>query len=891
MRSASVLSHAEHAPSAASDGPSPDAPARDAAAWTVLQNADVGIYSVSADLTHVLLLNPAMEKIFGCPRADFVAQPALWLQQIDPADRPHVGSPLTELRERGRACHVYRVLRPDGSHCWVLDQSRRVDDAAGRPQRYDCFFTDIDRRRQAELTLAEAETLLRAAFEQAAVGIAYVETTGRILRVNDKLCQIAARSRNDLLALDWRHLFESAALDDVDPLQSVTVGRQSHCRATCRIRFPGAGERWATLTASAARDTGAAVQHLILIVEDVTERLAADRALATSEARFRLLAENAADLISRHTLDGTFLYASPACERILGYTPEELLGRSVLEILHPVERQRRQAQLLSATEPGRSEIQSATIRCLTKQGRDVYLETTLRTIPASPAGGSLELLGVSRDVTERVLADLRLAQSEARLRVLTDNMLDIVVLVDGHGIITFVTPSVEKVTGYCPHDLVGTKALSLVHEGDRPELARQLRLSMKRMTETLQHRYRCRCADGRSVRLEAAIRLLYTEHGQLAGLVNSARDVSARLRLEEALRESEANLQALVESTEDFIASFDHELQLRTFNSTMARYFEAAFGVRLRKGMALEEGYPPPHAARSVALRRLLEAALAHGRQRAEMTLVDGRPVDLIFSPIEREGRVVGVSFFGRDITPHKQAQAALRALPQVAMRAQEEERRAFAHELHDSVVQDLAALKLVISAECSQKRIAPDGQAVARMLGRIDTILDAARDLAMRLRPSILDDLGLVAALRSHGNRVATGSGVELFVSAEMEPARLPPDVETAGFRIAQEAIANAVHHAGTTAVYLRIARQEDVLLLTIRDDGCGFDLEPARRRAAQTGHLGLSVMQQRAAAIGGHTDIVSSPGHGTTVTVHLPVGESRLRPRAVPIGCCSVD
>src|SRR5512138_3101782 len=167
----------------------------------LLEHAEVGIYSVSADLREVLLINPAFEALFGRPGADFQANPRLWMEVIHPDDRAFVGDPLAELRAQGLARHLYRVCRPDGTIRWVLDQSRRVDDDAGRPERFDCFFTDVTRRRQAEEALRE------------------------------------------------------------------------------------------------------------------------------SELRFRLLADNAVDMIARLTLDGTYLYASTVAQSLLGYRPDELVGR------------------------------------------------------------------------------------------------------------------------------------------------------------------------------------------------------------------------------------------------------------------------------------------------------------------------------------------------------------------------------------------------------------------------------------------------------------------------------------------------------------------------------------------------------------------------------------
>jgi two-component system sensor histidine kinase UhpB len=142
---------------------------------------------------------------------------------------------------------------------------------------------------------------------------------------------------------------------------------------------------------------------------------------------------------------------------------------------------------------------------------------------------------------------------------------------------------------------------------------------------------------------------------------------------------------------------------------------------------------------------------------------------------------------------------------------------------------------------------------------------LERVRQLSLSLRPLQLDDLGLVAALRSHLDRQAGIGGLTPHFDALEAPHSLAAEVETACFRVAQEAVTNVLRHAQAKNVWLRLFTAGEYLALSVRDDGVGFDLEAARRRGAAGASLGLVGMEQRAALAGGTLELRSAPGQGT--------------------------
>ena len=207
-----------------------------------------------------------------------------------------------------------------------------------------------------------------------------------------------------------------------------------------------------------------------------------------------------------------------------------------------------------------------------------------------------------------------------------------------------------------------------------------------------------------------------------------------------------------------------------------------------------------------------------------------------------------------------------------LVMRAQEEERRRLARDLHDEVNQALTAILLRLEALAQDAPPERSGE-VAELKRLVNQAMDELLNLARQLRPSALDDHGLMPALEAQLKRFASRTGVEVRLRREGDPDALPEDVQTALYRVTQEALANVGRHAGATAVEVDVAAGNGHIELRVRDDGEGFHpgaLARADRRGNGAG-LGLSGMAERARLAGGELDVRSAPGGGTTVTLRI--------------------
>jgi signal transduction histidine kinase len=219
-----------------------------------------------------------------------------------------------------------------------------------------------------------------------------------------------------------------------------------------------------------------------------------------------------------------------------------------------------------------------------------------------------------------------------------------------------------------------------------------------------------------------------------------------------------------------------------------------------------------------------------------------------------------------------------LQLLSQQLVDVQEAERRHIARELHDEIGQTLTAVK--INLQAMQRLFDPSTltTALADSMDIVEDAIQQVRNLSLDLRPSMLDDLGLVATLRWYLDRQAKRAGFTAQFTANPADMQLPSNLETVCFRLVQEALTNVLRHAQAQRVQVNLQQHETELQLCIRDDGIGFEMEKVLERTTYGTGLGLLGMQERVTLLGGRLDIDSSPGQGVEIRVYLPIGSSPL-------------
>jgi signal transduction histidine kinase len=262
-----------------------------------------------------------------------------------------------------------------------------------------------------------------------------------------------------------------------------------------------------------------------------------------------------------------------------------------------------------------------------------------------------------------------------------------------------------------------------------------------------------------------------------------------------------------------------------------------------------------------------------------ELRTGDAAPVtvSVTFAPLRlAEGAgVSGVIGVVVDATERRRLEDLRTRLIEQVMTAQEEERGRIARELHDETGQSLTALLVGLRTIEESRTIAEAGELAQRLRGIVAQTLDDVGRLSRGLHPSILDDIGLAAAVTLQAQDLTRLHGVAVDVRIEgLDAEPLPPLVQTTVYRVVQEALTNVARHAAARSVRVRLAYHDATVELCVQDDGIGFD--PTVRAGTAAGdrrRLGLQGMRERAALLGGSLEVESPPGAGTRITAHFPV------------------
>ncbi len=492
---------------------------------------------------------------------------------------------------------------------------------------------------------------------------------------------------------------------------------------------------------------------------------------------------------------------------------------------------------------------------------------------------------LKQEIEERKRAERELKRTKDHLENVIDNSVDAIGIVDCHGRFILWNRRAAEIYGYSFEELTGKTAFVLYPDAGELDrmLARLRRDGVVREYEIVMQK-----KDGNVVPMDISISLLKDDQGNHLGSVCVARDLSERKKAESELKRAKEELDRYSKDLERQVKERTREI------SSILRYtpsvvyiknkhghyrlvnsrFEELFGVSNKEiqGKSDHEIFPREFAEqfRANDLRVLTE--LRPYQVEEAIPLHDGvrTYLSVKFPLYDEDGAVSGLCGISTDITALKKAQDQLRRLSASIMNSQEKERKVIARELHDELGQLLTALRMdsVWIYDQLQKNGSLAAARALSMCHLIDHTIDEVRGLATRLRPGVLDDLGLIEALEWFITEFKKRTGIACIFKHGQVP-EVDGIVATAAYRIAQEALTNVARHSFATEARLTLDAAGDTLTLAVVDNGRGFD--PRELTEAQC--LGLVGMRERAGLLGGSLEMRSQPGAGTQVCFRLPL------------------
>lgn len=858
----------------------------------------------------------------------------VWDQLVDPHDLAADIEEFSQMSAGGKDRYsiTKRWIRKDGQVVLADTSVKCLRSADGSVNCFVVLLEDIQEvteRQQAENARQESEERYRTLFKSIDEGFCVIEMLFddegrpydfRYLETNPAfekhlgIAQAAGKTGRELVP-------------DLEPWWFETYGRVAltgePVRLENEVRSIG---RWFDVYAfRLGKETS---RKLAVLFHNITDRKRAELALRESEERLRL-ASAAAQLgvfewnVQR---DVAVLESEPIYEITRRSHEDKPINKAEFyrNYLHPEDVELFEQRLREGMQPPYFFRVSCRVRRRDGEWRWVEFVGKFET---GAGGNPLRLLSVLSDVTERVQAEERLRESDERFRAIFNQVAVGVGLTDLTGKFVLVNQKHCDIVGYTREELLSMRMQDLTYPDD---LAHNLEL-LQCLAETgapfqIEKRYVRK--DGSVVWADISAAPIRDASGKPLYGVAVILDVTDRKRAEEELVRAHDELERrVVERTEQLTAANDAlrvEVEERKRTEEELRRSEAylAEGQRLSHtgsfcwnistgGVYWSHetyriyGFEPGEVQPSTHLffetlhpddRSLVEQILAQGfREKSDyemnFRIIGGsgqvRYINTIGHPVLNDsGDVIEVIGTVLDVTDRKLAERELQketeernrlaqertSLLRQLTRTQEEERRRISREMHDQLGQQLSALTLKLAA--LKERYGAHGE-LREQLNTLETMvrqLDTDVDLLIReLRPIALDDLGLCAALSNYVNNWSKHFGIrtELHVSG-MEQDRLPSEIETALYRVTQEALTNVAKHSHAQNVGILLERRPDHISLIVEDDGTGFDGEKVfsfRERG-----LGLIGMRERVVLVGGTLDIESRPGAGVTVVVRIP-------------------
>src|SRR5215203_339018 len=675
---------------------------------------------------------------------------------------------------------------------------------------------------------------------------------------------------------------------------------------------------WADTILTALHDDEDKLRGFSVVAQDITEKKEAERHPEEAEDRLLTLVEHVPAITYTGEVGGdrALAYVSPQIEEVLGYSPGEVMADPDhwTKMLHPHDKRWVLAEDRRTGETGGP--LALEYRMFARNGRVVWLRDEA-TLVRDEEGNPVHWQGFMLDITKRKKAEERLRESEELYRNVVEQAAENIFLMDPYTKhILQANASFHHSLGYEAEELRRLTLYDIVaHEKESIDRNAQRILDEGRYFIG-ERRYRRK--DGSLIDVEVSAGAI--AYGGRPALCVVAHDVTQRKMAEEALRRSLNSLLALYETGQILSSSLEREeigSRLLEIASRVSNLTAAAISIpdengelRIWRSSGLEGLWRQARLAPEALSAR---SEVIESREHRLLRLRGpedprGRHLVSLYVPLLVRDRLVGVlEAYGPEALGEEESETLISLANQAAsalenarlyaelterenqlrrlvgklIMTQEEERRRVAYDVHDGLAQTAAAAHqhLQVFARHNPPGSARGQEEFDEALELVREVVGEAREVIHDLRPTVLDDFGLAAAVRVQVQTLRS-EGLEVGLEEALGDERLPPEVETTLFRVAQEALTNVRKHARAAAVHVVLDCSGKAVRLMVRDEGRGFRSDQATKNNGRGERVGLSGMRERLSLLGGRFELQSEPGSGTTVTAEVELPTEREDP-----------
>jgi len=851
----------------------------------VIEQASDGIFIADQDM-YIVDANNA-----GCKMLGYTSDELRKMKFIDlilPSTLQNNPIRLNELNKGISVLNERRLLKKDGSEILIEISAKKLSD-----QRYQSIIRDITERKKTEQILRESEKQLSIAAQIAKLGYWEYDTIKDLFTFSDQFYSIFRTTAEKVggYQMSWEQYAEKFIHpDDINIVKAETEKAlstgdpYSSRQLEHRMVYADGETGYITVNFYIVKDDHGRIIKKFGVNQDITERKKVEQEVLEYNKRFELITRTTNDAVWDWNFETNKLWANEMHQHLYGLTLADPIPTVDMwaERIHPDDKNvilKKQEDTLASDQ----NIFVTEYRFRTKNSgyRNIYDRSY---ILRDKSGKPVRMMGSMMDITELKQAEQTIRTVEETRRLIMNSALDAIICINDKGLIIVWTPQAEKIFGWKESEVLGkglTETIIPLHYREK-HLTGFNKYKQTKETSVMNRLIEITALDKKGREFPVELSITPIRQGDTEFFCAFMRDITERKKVENDLKESEERYRILVENAAEALVVFDMEKRkFVSVSESAAKLFKLSKEKLLNFGpIELSPEFQPDGTLSSVSGIEKLNDAVAGNKPAFEWTHCDADgnlipcEVRLVRLPSENKILIRGSII---DITERKKAQLELeqsyesiRYLTDHLQNIREQERIHIAREIHDELGQQLTVLKMDIS--WLNKKIAPVDNAVKQKLKSLTEMLNGTvktvRRISSELRPSLLDDLGLVAAMEWQLKEFEERFGIKAIFVADETEIELPDSIKTGFFRIFQESLTNIARHANAKHVSASLKSSDQEIILCIEDDGKGFDNKKIEGKRT----LGILGMKERTLMMGGEYSINSIPGRGTTVLVVIP-------------------